>query len=120
MAQCGPNGSILDGDPVDRIPIASRLISFPAEEAFLVRARGDSMTPKINEGDLVIARKTEEAQNNDTVVCVYQSEALIKEFFLQNNQILLQSVNFSKFPPIIVNHHYVKIEGVVKCIIHYN
>ncbi len=117
MAQCGPNGSILDGDPIDRIPIASRLISFPTEDAFLVRARGDSMKPKINEGDLVVARKTEEAQNNDTVVCVYQSEALIKQFFLKSNQILLQSLNFSKFPPIIANHHDVKVEGVVRGVI---
>jgi len=27
--QCGPNGSLLDGNPVDRIAISSRLLTFP-------------------------------------------------------------------------------------------
>src|SRR5438105_616208 len=40
MAQCGPQGSILDGRPVDRLHIASRLLKFPAQEAFLVEAKG--------------------------------------------------------------------------------
>lgn len=39
-ARCGPGGSILDGTPVDRLPIASRLLSFPAAEAFIMRAKG--------------------------------------------------------------------------------
>ncbi|MFA6281640.1 MAG: HTH domain-containing protein, partial [Candidatus Omnitrophota bacterium] len=30
LAQCGPKGSILDGIPVDRIPIASKILGFPS------------------------------------------------------------------------------------------
>ena len=56
-AQCGPNGSILDGNPIDKIPIASRLLKFPANEGFIVTAKGESMFPQINEGDLIIALK---------------------------------------------------------------
>src|SRR3990167_6497351 len=58
LATCGPKGSILDDDPVDRIPISSKILGFPSSEAFMVKANGDSMLPKINDGDLVIARKT--------------------------------------------------------------
>ena len=57
LASCGPGGSILDGNPVDRIPIGARLLSFPASQAFMVRAKGRSMEPTIHEGDLVIARR---------------------------------------------------------------
>ena len=33
LAECGPNGSILDGNPIDRIPIASKLLKFPTESS---------------------------------------------------------------------------------------
>lgn len=94
MAQCGPNGSILDGSPVDRIPIASRLIKFSTEEAFLVEAKGDSMEPKIQEGDLVIAKRSNIANDGDTVVCVYNSMAIIKKFYRKQGQIILNSENY--------------------------
>jgi repressor LexA len=80
-AQCGPNGSILDGNPVDMIPIASKLLKFPASEAFIVTAKGDSMEPRIHEGDLVIAQKKKNPDNGDIIVCVYEEEVLIKKFF---------------------------------------
>lgn len=59
MAGCGPLGSILDGDPIDQMPMASHLLNFAVAEAFMVRAKGKSMEPKIYEGDLVVARKTQ-------------------------------------------------------------
>src|SRR5688572_12844805 len=34
LAQCGPSGSILDDNPIDRVPIPQQLISFSSEEAF--------------------------------------------------------------------------------------
>ncbi len=120
MAQCGPSGSILDGNPKKRVPISSWLIKFPAEEAFLVEAKGDSMIPKIKEGDLVIARKSNIAESKDTVVCVYNSEALIKKFHRQGKQIILQSENESKYPPLLAKQDEVRIEGVVKGIIQYS
>jgi repressor LexA len=120
MAQCGLNGSILDGSPERRVPISSWLIKFPAEEAFLVEAKGDSMIPKIKEGDLVIARKSNIAESKDTIVCVYNSEALIKKFHRQGKQIILQSENESKYPPVVTEQKKVRIEGVVRGIIQYS
>lgn len=120
MAQCGPNGSILEGSPEKRVPISSWLIKFPADEAFLVEAKGDSMIPKIKEGDLIIARKSKMAESKDTVVCVYNSNALIKKFHRQGKQIILQSENESKYPPIIAEQDEIRIEGIVKGIIQYS
>src|SRR5690348_13155221 len=41
LARCGPHGSILDGNPIERIPVPSRLLSFRSEEGFLVQAKGN-------------------------------------------------------------------------------
>ena len=119
LAQCGPNGSILDGNPIDRIPIASRLIKFPVEEAFLIVAKGDSMDPKIKPGDFVIVKKRNSAENGDIVVCINNSEALIKIYHREKNKIFLHSENSLKFDPFIASDDF-RIEGVVKGIIQYN
>ena len=115
LAQCGPNGSILDGNPIDRIAISTKLLTFPAAEAFMVRARGDSMEPAIQEDDFVIARKTSEERDNQVVVCVNDGEALIKLLRLDDGRRILQSVN-SKFRPFIAANDF-KVEGEVKGVI---
>lgn len=120
-AQCGPNGSILDGNPVDKIPIASKLLKFPANEAFIVSAKGDSMEPRIHEGDLLISQKMSSPNNGEIVVCVLGEEVLVKKFFHQDNRIILISINSEKYPPVpVYEHDYLKIEGVVRNIIKYN
>ena len=119
LAQCGPNGSILDGDPIERIPITSRLIRFPVEEAFLVEAKGDSMEPKIKAGDLVIVQKKQTADSGSLVICVNNSEVLIKKYIRSGTQTILHSENTDKYEPFIANEDF-KIEGVVKSIIQYN
>ncbi len=116
LAQCGPNGSILDGAVIYRIPISTKLLSFPASEAFLVRARGDSMKPLIREGDIVIARKTNTADVGKLVVCVNNGEALIKRFYRADDYVLLESEN-RKYSPLVASRDDFRIEGEVKSVI---
>ena len=118
LAQCGPNGSILDGSPIDKIPISSKILKFPASQAFIVRAKGNSMEPKIKQGDLVIAQQASKAENGDLVVCVNNEEALIKKYFKQNKGILLQSLN-SDYEPFIAGADF-RIEGIVRNIFQYD
>lgn len=118
MAQCGPYGSILDGNPIDRVPIASKLLKFSAEEAFIVEAKGNSMEPKIKSGDLIIAKKQSTADNGDIVVCVNDSEALIKKYVRQNNNVILYSLN-QIFDPFLAKEDF-RIEGIVKSVLHYH
>jgi repressor LexA len=115
-ARCGPGGSILDGDPVDRIPIASRLLSFPAAEAFMMRAKGHSMVPRINEGDLVIARKTIDPVDRRVYVCVNDQECLIKVVRRLGGKILLESYNSAEFPIFQASRDF-HVEGEVRQII---
>jgi repressor LexA len=98
LAQCGPEGSILDGSPIDRVAVPSRLLSFPAVEAFLVQAKGDSMAPRITDGDLVIARRTSAVDSGRIVVCVNNGEALIKKLLRESDRCLLVSSNPKHFP----------------------
>jgi repressor LexA len=119
MASCGPNGTLLDGNPIDRIPIASKLLGFPSEEAFLVKAKGDSMQPKIFENDLVIARKfNSNPKDGDIIVCSHNDEVKIKQLRFSEDIPLLISLN-SKYPPLPTNQNELVIEGIVKGILSY-
>jgi len=113
MAKCGPGGTILSGDPIDRIPIPTALLSFASADAFLVKAKGNSMMPRINEGDLVIAKRAHELVNNRTVVCVNDGEALIKKIHLKGDSVMLMSLN-PQVLPIIASLEKLRIEGVVR------
>lgn len=116
LAHCGPRGLVLDGNPVERVPIASRMLGFPSSEAFMVRAKGDSMSPKINDKDLVIARRANDAEDGSIVVCVNKGEALIKKI-QKGQQIILISLN-PKFPSFVASEDF-RIEGVVRGIYSY-
>ncbi|MCF7844778.1 MAG: winged helix-turn-helix transcriptional regulator [Kiritimatiellales bacterium] len=116
LAQCGPKGSVLNGDPIDRVPMATKLLGFPSEEAFMVRAKGDSMEDQIKEGDLVFARKALDADSGTIVVCVNNGEVLIKKL-QKGPQVILVSLN-PKYEHILASKDF-KIEGIVKGIYSY-
>ena len=120
MAQCGPHGSLLDGNPIDTIAISSRLLGFSALEAFAVKARGESMSPHIKQGDIVIAKRVTEYSDGDIVVCSNDGEALIKQVVLKGGQIILNSFNDDEeFRPFPASKDDFKVEGVVKGVMSY-
>lgn len=118
MAQCGPNGKFLDGNPLERIPIALKLLRFPASEAFLVEAEGDSMNPSIKEGDLVIIQKKDDAQIGEYVLCINDGQVLIKKYAKPGSEILLYSDN-PLYEPFVACDDF-KIIGVIRGILKYN
>jgi repressor LexA len=115
LAKCGPDGFFIDENVIERIPIATSLLRFPASEAFIVEAIGDSMEPKIKSHDLVIARVSEYAENNDLIVCMHESKAIIKKFIRIKENIALVSLN-EKYQTILPENNF-KICGLVKNII---
>ena len=119
LAECGPNGSILDGNPIDRIPIASKLLKFPTEEAFMVIAKGDSMEPEISQGDYIIAQKQSFAYNGEIIVCINDEKAIIKSYSKNGDTIILHSLNSFKHQPFIASNDF-RIEGIVRNIIKYS
>lgn len=117
LANCGPSGSILDGSPIEKIPIPTRLIDFPSPQAFMVKARGDSMTPRINDGDLLVVKRSRTAQNGDTIVCVNNGEAIVKKIKNGKKPILI-SLN-PKYEPFVANDDF-QIEGIVRSVYSHN
>lgn len=124
LARCGPQGTILDGNPIERIPVATALLGFDASQAFMVRAKGDSMEPKIKNGDFVIVKKVEsnQAPEGSIVVCTNNGETMIKQFRsdIGSKKIILVSLNSHKYPPIVANGDDFRIEGVVRLILSHN
>jgi repressor LexA len=124
MAQCGPNGTLLDGNPIDRVPVSTRILGFPSDEAFIVKAKGDSMCPKINPNDYVIVRKSNTALNNQVVVCVNDGGVMIKKLQqIEDNHggviYLLNSFNEDKYPPFKISSDF-RVEGIVKGVLSYS
>lgn len=69
------------------------------EQYFWLRVAGDSMTPSINDGDLVLIRRQESVENGQyAVVLVNNEEGLVKRIAFGNDFIELQSIN-PYYPP---------------------
>lgn len=122
MAQCGPKGSILDGDPIDRVPISTKILGFPSSEAFMVKARGDSMLPLIKEGDLIIVKRTSEINDSQIAVCVNNGEVLIKKIQKitdKKNNIRYNLISLNNdYQPFIAGEDF-RIEGIVRGVLSY-
>lgn len=66
----------------------------PAGEVFMLTIDGDSMIEAgIYNGDLVMVRKQNTAQNGDIVVALLEDEATVKTFYREPNRIRLQPEN---------------------------
>jgi repressor LexA len=120
MAQCGPDGSLLSGNVLERVPVASSLLRFPASLAFIVESKGDSMEPKISNGDIIIAKRQNYAEPGDLIICVYNERVLLKQLLKVDNRVILNSFN-KKYNLIeVANEYDLRIEGIVKNILHYD
>lgn len=99
------------------IPVAVGLARPPARH-FLLRARGDSMDlAGIQDGDLVLVRLQEVAEEGDRVVALIDDEATIKVFHRGGDAILLQPKSTNpKHKPIVLTTDFL-IQGVVRATI---
>lgn len=63
------------------------------EEVFLLRVKGESMSPYILSGDYAVVRCQSSADNGDVVVALIDDEATVKRFFLKGDKIFLKPDN---------------------------
>jgi repressor LexA len=83
----------------------------PREETFLLRVRGDSMSPDgILDGDFVIVQRQDSADDGDLVVALLGEEATVKRFILHPDQVELRPSN-PAYEPIFARE--VRILGKV-------
>jgi repressor LexA len=76
---------------------------FCGPEHFALKVRGQSMIEDhIDDGDFVVIRKQETAENGERVVAMIDNEVTLKRFHRDKEQILLEPAN-GKMKPILVD-----------------
>jgi repressor LexA len=109
-------GSVAAGQPILAEENIEEYISVPemaggADGGYLLRVRGDSMKDAgILEGDLVVVRPQETAQDGDIVVALLGEEATVKRYFLESDHVRLQPENDALEP---IRSKEVKVLGRV-------
>jgi len=110
-------GRIAAGHPIEAVenPETISLGDFVrSKDVFVLEVRGDSMQDEhILSGDYVLVEKTKTAHNGDIVVAlVAESDATLKRFYREGDNIRLQPSN-AAMQPIIVPAASVQIQGRV-------
>ncbi|MGH2896988.1 MAG: transcriptional repressor LexA [Solirubrobacteraceae bacterium] len=97
-------GQVAAGQPIVAEENIEEYIQTPSfaggeDGEFLLRVRGDSMQDAgIIEGDLVVVRSQDNAQDGDIVVALVGEEATVKRFFQESDHVRLQPENTSMEP----------------------
>jgi repressor LexA len=99
-------GPVAAGKPIDATQSDERLNLadlFLGPDHYALKVRGQSMIDDhIDDGDYVVIRKQEEADNGDRVVAMIDSEMTLKRFQRSNGKIFLHPAN-SAMKPIEVD-----------------
>lgn len=115
-------GVIAAGQPIEAIETPHESIAVARNEIgassnhYALRVQGDSMIGEgIFDGDIVVIRKEETAQNGQTVVAIIdENEATLKKFYRERGSIRLQPANQTMLP---IYRREVEVRGVVVRII---
>jgi repressor LexA len=97
-------GQVAAGQPIVAEENIEEYIQTPSfaggeDGEFLLRVRGDSMVDAgIIDGDLVVVRSQDHAQDGDIVVALVGEEATVKRFFQESDHVRLQPENASMEP----------------------
>jgi repressor LexA len=85
---------------------------------FLLRAEGDSMDEAgINNGDLLLIRQQQDAENGDRILALIDDEATVKEYNKSNGMVILKPKSNNKIhQPIILTDNF-RIQGVIENVI---
>lgn len=100
-------GRVAAGDPITAIEDAQSHLMLPTEligsgEHFILTVQGSSMINiGIHNGDYVVVRKQQSAENGEIVVAMVEDEATVKRFYKENGHFRLQPEN-DMMEPIIV------------------
>ena len=110
-------GRVVAGAPIEAVEIPETtevpesLLS--GGNNFALQVQGDSMVDEgIRDGDVLIIRKQDHADNGQTVVAQIEGEATIKKFYQRDGRVELRPAN-KELKPLVVPAEKVEIIGVV-------
>ena len=114
-------GRVTAGQPIlaienieDTFPLPAELVR--SDSVFMLKVQGESMIEAgILDGDMVLVRQQNVAQNGDIVVALIDEEATVKRFFKERSLVRLQPEN-SSMEPIYSQDVYIlgKVIGVYR------
>lgn len=105
---------ILAEENIEAMIAVSTKLAKPNNNYFLLKAVGDSMNLKgINDGDLVLVKQQNTAENGDIVVALIDDEATIKELKINDDNVVLLPRSSNKdHTPIILSRNFI-VQGIV-------
>ena len=100
----------LDDDLAEEMEVDDAV---PARAEFGVRLAGDSMSPRFADGQIVWARKAEQAENGEIVLCVLNEQGYCKKLKYDADGVYLVSLNPAYEPIPVQENDEFRIAGVV-------
>lgn len=119
-AECGPEGFLAEENAIDEIAVSTKTLGIAdPDQYFLVEARGNSMIPRIHEGDLALIKKQSEAPFHNIALVLHDNVPklkLVKK--IDSRHAALCSIN-QEYPAEIVDlaEGNLFILGIVKALI---
>jgi repressor LexA len=115
-------GETYIGDEVDGVEVARSLLPLNEKgaELFALKVKGDSMIDAmVNDGDIVIMKRTEQASNGDMVAVWLpaKDETTLKYFYKEKERFRLQPANPTMKPIFIEKNEPLEIKGKVVMVI---
>lgn len=113
-------GRVPAGQPLEALGPGDESLPVSGEIArganFILRAKGDSMAPKLEDGDLLLVRLQEEAVDGDVVIAYVgdDAEATVKRFRRRNKRVYLEADN-PRYAPILKPFRVAgKVTGLIR------
>ncbi|WP_317366378.1 LexA family transcriptional regulator [uncultured Tyzzerella sp.] len=104
---------ISDYEDYEIVNVDLKLVPQARRCDFALRVRGDSMEPNYYDGDIVFIKEQPSLDNGQIGIFIYDGEAYIKKYSIQDNGIYLVSLN-KKYNPIKLDENScIKICGLV-------
>jgi repressor LexA len=115
-------GETYIGDEIDGVDVARSVLPIgeKGSELFALKVQGESMIDAmVNDGDIVIMQRTEQAKNGDMVAIWLpaRDETTLKYFFKEKDQYRLQPANPTMKPIMIAKDEPLEIKGKVVMVI---
>ncbi len=121
--ECPLLGKVAAGKPVEAVEDVRTVEVPPAMtgggEHFVLRVEGDSMIEDgILDGDYIVVRKQEVAENGETVVALVNNEATVKRYYRREGHVELRPAH-KGMKSIIVRDGALHIKGKVVGVLRY-
>lgn len=104
------------------LPVSIKLVG-SSKNTFLLKVKGSSMQPYIDNGDIAVVQSQNTAVKGEIVVACIENdwgdyETTIKEYYPTDGDIILKAIN-PKFEPMLIPRDRFHIQGIVKGVIKY-